>query len=215
MAALVVATNLVIPGIPASHPLTKTEKPKATVKTVKAPQAKPAVKVAVQPGDTLDGIAVDHQSTYVRVYAANEQIADPDIIYPGQQVRIPAADEQLPNRPLPTAPAAAPVSPPATVPSSEDSAAPQPAPRAVVSAPAGGSVWDSIAQCESGGNWAINTGNGFYGGLQFTLSSWAAVGGSGYPNQASREEQIARAQILQARQGWGAWPVCSAKLGLY
>jgi hypothetical protein len=79
---------------------------------------------------------------------------------------------------------------------------------------AGGSVWDSLAACESGGNWAINTGNGFYGGLQFTLSSWQAVGGSGYPNQASREEQIMRGQMLQARGGWGNWPACSAKLGL-
>jgi hypothetical protein len=86
-----------------------------------------------------------------------------------------------------------------------------PAPRIYAST---GSVWDRLAQCESGGNWAINTGNGFYGGLQFTLSSWRGVGGSGYPNMASREEQIARAEILQSRQGWGAWPACSAKLGL-
>jgi len=77
-----------------------------------------------------------------------------------------------------------------------------------------GSIWDSLAQCESGGNWAIATGNGFYGGLQFTLQSWQAVGGSGMPNQASREEQIARGQALQAIQGWGAWPGCAAKLGL-
>jgi hypothetical protein len=95
--------------------------------------------------------------------------------------------------------------------------APAPAPRpAPVAAnfSSGSTVWDRLAQCESGGNWAINTGNGFYGGLQFTLSSWSAVGGSGYPNMASRDEQISRAQILQARQGWGAWPACSAKLGL-
>lgn len=78
----------------------------------------------------------------------------------------------------------------------------------------GNTVWDRLAECESGGNWAINTGNGYYGGLQFTLSSWSAVGGSGYPHQASREEQILRGQRLQALQGWGAWPACSAKLGL-
>jgi hypothetical protein len=78
----------------------------------------------------------------------------------------------------------------------------------------GNSVWDQLAQCESGGNWAIATGNGFYGGLQFTIQSWQAVGGSGMPNQASREEQISRGQALQAIQGWGAWPGCAAKLGL-
>jgi len=77
-----------------------------------------------------------------------------------------------------------------------------------------GSVWDKLAQCESGGNWSINTGNGYYGGLQFSLSTWRAYGGSGMPNKASREQQIAIAKKLQADAGWGAWPACSSKLGL-
>ena len=88
-------------------------------------------------------------------------------------------------------------------------AAAQPAP-AVTS----GSVWDRLAQCESGGNWAINTGNGYYGGLQFSLSSWRGVGGVGYPHQASRETQIAMGERLRASGGWGHWPACSRKLGL-
>ncbi len=81
---------------------------------------------------------------------------------------------------------------------------------------AGGStVWDQLAQCESGGNWAINTGNGYYGGLQFNLSTWQAYGGAGYPHQASRETQIAVATRLRdANGGYGAWPGCSASLGL-
>ena len=82
---------------------------------------------------------------------------------------------------------------------------------------AGGSVWDSIAQCESGGNWAINTGNGYYGGLQFAASTWSAYGGGQYAptaNLATREQQIAIAQKVQAAQGWGAWPACTARLGL-
>ncbi len=81
---------------------------------------------------------------------------------------------------------------------------------------AGGStVWDALAQCESGGNWAINTGNGYYGGLQFSLSTWRAYGGPGYPHQQSRETQIAIATKLRdASGGYGAWPSCSAKLGL-
>ncbi|WP_296132032.1 resuscitation-promoting factor [uncultured Corynebacterium sp.] len=82
---------------------------------------------------------------------------------------------------------------------------------------AAGSVWDSIAQCEATGNWSINTGNGFSGGLQFTPSTWASFGGTEYAPeawQASREQQIAVAQKVQAAQGWGAWPACTAKLGL-
>lgn len=78
----------------------------------------------------------------------------------------------------------------------------------------GNSVWDRLAQCESGGNWAANTGNGYYGGLQFSASTWRSVGGTGLPHQHSRAEQIKRAQILQARAGWGQWPHCTAKLGL-
>jgi LysM repeat protein len=73
--------------------------------------------------------------------------------------------------------------------------------------------WDAIAQCESGGNWAINTGNGFYGGLQFTLSTWRGYGGSGMPQNASRSEQIRIAEKVLAGQGIGAWPVCGARGG--
>ena len=79
---------------------------------------------------------------------------------------------------------------------------------------ASGSVWDRLAQCESGGNWSINSGNGYYGGLQFSLSTWRAYGGSGYPHQNSRAQQIAIGQKLQAAAGWGQWPACSSKLGL-
>ncbi|MFF0542409.1 transglycosylase family protein [Nocardia thailandica] len=79
------------------------------------------------------------------------------------------------------------------------------------------SDWDRLAQCEAGGNWGINTGNGFQGGLQFSPSTWNAHGGGQYAasaNQATREQQIAVAEKVLASQGWGAWPSCSAKLGL-
>ncbi|MGH3776822.1 MAG: transglycosylase family protein [Pseudonocardiaceae bacterium] len=86
------------------------------------------------------------------------------------------------------------------------------------SAAAEGSVWDRLAQCESGGNWAINTGNGYYGGLQFDKGTWSSNGGSRYapyPHQASRDEQIAVAQkVRDGRGGYSAWPACSARLGL-
>lgn len=189
---------------------------KETKTTQTAQPAKPAVEpvyVVVQEGDYLSKIASEHNTTYQRIFDANEEVANPDLIHPGQKLRIPTADEQLTSRPLPevVTPAPAPVVQQAPV-----AAAPRQHSTYTPAAPvaADGSVWDRLAQCESGGNWAINTGNGFYGGLQFTLGSWRAVGGSGYPNEASREEQIARAEQLLARQGWGAWPACSAKLGL-
>jgi uncharacterized protein YabE (DUF348 family) len=76
----------------------------------------------------------------------------------------------------------------------------------------GSSVWDAIAACESGGNWATNTGNGYYGGLQFDLSTWHAYGGSGRPDQNSRAAQIAVAErVAAARGGYGAWPVCGSR----
>jgi uncharacterized protein YabE (DUF348 family) len=88
---------------------------------------------------------------------------------------------------------------------------PRPAPPAV----ADGSVWDQLAQCESGGNWAINTGNGYYGGLQFNPGTWAAYGGTGLPHENSREQQIAIAEKVRAANGgYGAWPGCASKLGL-
>jgi hypothetical protein len=79
------------------------------------------------------------------------------------------------------------------------------------------SDWDRLAQCESGGNWGINTGNGFQGGLQFSPGTWTANGGNQFAataNHAGRQEQMVVAERVLARQGWGAWPSCSAHLGL-
>ena len=76
-------------------------------------------------------------------------------------------------------------------------------------------VWDRLAQCESGGNWHINTGNGYYGGLQFNLGTWQSYGGTGLPSQHSREEQIRIAiKLRDASGGYGPWPGCAASLGL-
>ena len=79
-----------------------------------------------------------------------------------------------------------------------------------------GEIWDAISRCEAGGNWAINTGNGYYGGVQFDQSTWERNGGLRFApraDMASREEQIAVAEVTRARQGWGAWPVCSGRAG--
>ena|SRR5690349_11381388 len=109
--------------------------------------------------------------------------------------------------------AQAPAIPPATAPNAAQPGAPiTPADTPSTGTPAG--TWDKVAQCESGGNWAISTGNGFHGGLQFTASTWRSFGGTGMPHQASRTEQIAVAERVLAAQGWKAWPACSRELGL-
>lgn len=183
----------------------------AQTEPAEAPEVTPQT-VTVQPGDYLAKIAQEHDTTYVRIFDANEQIQHPDIINPGQELRIPTADEELASR-LTVAPA--PVVAQAPVYQTQPYSAPATAPAAPV---AGGSVWDQLAQCESGGNWSINTGNGYYGGLQFAPGTWTGNGGGQYAataNQASREQQIAVAETLRAKSGgYGPWPACSSKLGL-
>ncbi|ORA13294.1 transglycosylase family protein [Mycobacterium arosiense] len=126
--------------------------------------------------------------------------------------------------PAPDAPPPAPDAPPPPAPDAPPPPAPDaPPPAPDVPPPPGPDVppppahraysvnWDAIAQCESGGNWGISTGNGFSGGLQFTPSTWRANGGSGSPAGASREEQIRVAENVLHSQGIGAWPVCGRR----
>lgn len=170
--------------------------------------------VTVKSGDSLSIIAKKHRSSYERLFYANKKIKHPDLIYPGDKIRVPSKDEKLKPREMP-GDAVVPVVTPSSQPASSSVRS---TPRKAYTAPkataSGGSAWDRLAACESGGNWSINTGNGYYGGLQFSLSSWRGVGGSGYPHQASKAEQIKRAEILKGSGGWGHWPACSAKLGL-
>lgn len=172
--------------------------------------------ITVQSGDYLSKLAKTNETTTERLYDANTQIKNPNLIYPGEQLSVPTADEQLTPRQMPGENTQAVAQ---TAPETDDSSsAPQPVTQVSSSTSSstsqGDSVWDSIAQCESNGNWQTDTGNGYYGGLQFTLSSWRAFGGTGDPSQASRAEQIAVAQKLQAAQGWNAWPVCSVRAGM-
>jgi resuscitation-promoting factor RpfB len=192
-------------SMPAHAQPTKTNTPE--------PAKEPAVATVetVDPGDTLSAIAQAYQTTYVRIFDANEAVANPDVIHPGQQLRIPHQDEQLASRPLPSAQVAVVQPAVATAPT------PAAAKKSYASIAASGDVWDRLARCEASGNWSINTGNGFYGGLQFTAGTWTNHGGGVYAPRAdlaSREQQIDIAQRVLATQGWGAWPACSAKLGL-
>jgi hypothetical protein len=88
---------------------------------------------------------------------------------------------------------------------------------AAFAGPARQDPWDQVAQCESGGNWNANTGNGYYGGLQFTRGTWHSFGGGAYAgsaDRATRSQQIAIAEKVLRAQGWRAWPTCSKKVGL-
>jgi hypothetical protein len=111
--------------------------------------------------------------------------------------------------PTTDAPALAASATPSTTPTTR----PKPKPQPAFSATAGG-VWAALRQCESGGNYQENTGNGFYGAYQFTQSTWAGLGYPGRPDQEPPAMQDQAAQRLQARSGWGQWPACSRKLGL-
>ena len=118
-------------------------------------------------------------------------------------VAAPPARVVTPPAPAPTPVARRPVAPP-----------PPPAPAAPVVTGGAGGVWAALRQCESGGNYAINTGNGYYGAYQFSQATWTGLGYPGRPDQASPATQDQAAQKLQARSGWGQWPACSAALGL-
>lgn len=205
----------------------------AAVLATSAPaDAAPPGPHVVAPGDTLAKLSPEFWRYVCVANVASGAIASGDcnVIVPGERLRLEVpADERaridawfagLPAPPPPP-PAPARVHPdpepePETHVEAYVAPAPEPASPPPPPAPpvAGGSVWDQLAQCESGGNWAINTGNGYYGGLQFAQSSWTAAGGSGSPADASREEQIRVAENLLAMQGWGAWPACSSQLGL-
>ncbi|MFI2616726.1 transglycosylase family protein [Streptomyces sp. NPDC018584] len=147
-------------------------------------------------GDTLSLIAgkqLGDTSKWQALYTANRALigGNPDRILPGQKLRLntAAAPAQPATKPAPQPPAPAPSSPSAT-------------------------NWDKLAQCESSGNWSVNTGNGYYGGLQFSLQTWRAFGGDGMPHQKSRSEQIRIAEKVLRAQGPGAWPHCSYAAGM-
>jgi hypothetical protein len=119
------------------------------------------------------------------------------------------SDTSIPGKPKPDDSAPATNEPKAPDRGSNDDPGPPPADEGSSDEPYG--VWDKIAKCESGGNWHINTGNGYYGGLQFSAATWKSVGGPGLPHQQSREVQIKYAKILQARSGWGQWSCAGAR----
>jgi len=173
----------------------------------------------VRPGDTLSAIAArayGNAADWPAVWWANRrQVPDPAMITAGERLQLPGSHQVPPW--LARAALAAIAAPPApAAPVSAGLAAPAVPAQASSPAPAspGGVNWAAIAACESGGNWSASTGNGFYGGLQFTEQTWLGYGGGRYApsaNQATPAQQIAVAQQVLAGQGIGAWPVCGAR----
>lgn len=166
------------------------------------PAEPPVPKIhTVAVGESLSVIAEQHQlESWRPLWDVNTELENPDLIYEGQQLRVPEGPTE--ERPVPAT--AAPVYQ-------------QPAPKSVSQTPqrkvsatnyAAGApgVLERIRLRESGGNYATNTGNGYYGAYQFNLSTWRGVGGSGLPSEASPAEQDMRAQMLYDRRGCSPWP---------
>lgn len=189
----------------------------------------------VEAGESLSAIADNHDlDSWVVLYAVNaDDIDQPDVLLIDQEVDIPAdpdavdvdaielpgASSAEPDTGTSSGTASEPGSAASTA-SAEPAPEPEPEPEHTHEQPAqsaAGGVWDRLAQCESNGDWFINTGNGFHGGLQFHPQTWSAHGGEQFAPtaaQASREQEIAVAERVLASQGWGAWPACASKLGL-
>jgi LysM repeat protein len=167
-----------------------------------------ADSVVVQPGDTLSGIAQQEGiSNWQLLYQDNLSVVgdNPNLIFPGQILQIPGTDQTL--SPVSSISTASPVQVTVVQHNSDNN-------NNSVQDPASSINWDAVAQCESGGDWSIDTGNGFYGGLQFTESTWLAYGGgkyAAYANEASQAEQETVANAVLAGQGIGAWPVCGPR----
>jgi LysM repeat protein len=183
------------------------------------PAAHHATSYTVKPGDSLSAIA-DHtygdSADWAAVWWANRrQVRNPNMISAGQRLTLPASGHV--SAAIARAAQAAASGPALAVASPASSAQPAATASSQTAAPAaassGGGNWAAIAACESGGNWSADTGNGFYGGLQFTEQTWMAYGGGQYAssaNNASQAQQIAVADRVEAGQGIGAWPVCGA-----
>lgn len=148
----------------------------------------------VKSGQTLSGIASQVGSTWQQLQAVNH-LSNPNLIYPGEVLQVSGATSSSPvavSNPI--------------VNTEQSNSSPQP--------PASSVNWDAVASCESSGNWSAETGNGFYGGLQFTESTWLAYGGGQYaqnPAEASQADQEIVANAVLAGQGLGAWPVCGSR----
>jgi LysM repeat protein len=189
-------------GAMASTSPVPTATPKLKIAATPKPAQTPPPKThVVAPGDSLSIIATDEQlDSWRPLWNANPALANPDLIYAGQQLVVPTAP--VADRPLPAGVVEAPVS---AAYNSSSASTVRHASAANYSAGIGG-LLANVRKRESGGNYADNTGNGYYGAYQFNLGTWRGVGGSGLPSDASPAEQDMRAQMLYNERGCSPWP---------
>jgi LysM repeat protein len=210
LGAAVLVSAFALPAM--AEPVNAVQRGPAKIVAVKKDQQRRTV--TVKQGDNLSKLAKRAKlASWRPIWDLNKKIKHPNLIYPGQKLLIPAKGEKLKHRPLPALAVTRVVSQEQAAASASGSRR-STVTRSASTSSVGGGVWDRLAQCESGGNWGINTGNGYSGGLQFAQGTWRANGGSGSAHNASRSEQIRVAERVRASQGWGAWPACSAQLGL-
>ncbi len=173
------------------------------------------VEFPVTPADSLLGTLGHHTSATNRLVTMAAVLTPTPPLAPPAPPAPATPPAPAPPAPTPPAPAPTPPAPPAPTPP-----APAPAPQAAatpaisVSSGAASSAWAQLRMCESGDNYGADTGNGYYGAYQFSLSTWQSLGYGGLPSQAAPAEQDAAAQRLFDRAGWSPWPVCSVELGL-
>ncbi|MFD6165004.1 MULTISPECIES: transglycosylase family protein [Oerskovia] len=200
------AVSLVVQRVAVTETPTVTPIPFETVTEQDANRFADLAPVVKQEGVEGASTKVENVTTVDGVEESREVVSDGVTSEPVAKIVVQGTKERPKAAPkAAAAPQAAAAAPKASAPA----AAPAPAASSV-----GGDVWAALAKCESGGNPATNTGNGYYGLYQFSASTWRAMGGSGLPSDASAAEQTQRAQALQARSGWGQWPACARKLGL-
>ncbi|QDW64320.1 DUF348 domain-containing protein [Oerskovia sp. KBS0722] len=200
------AISLVVQRVAVSDVPTVTPIPFETVTEQDANRFADQDPVVKQEGVEGASTKVETVTTVDGVEESRVLVSDGVTTEPVAKIVVQGTKERPKAAPAPkAAPQAAAAAPKASAPAAAAPAAPS---------TVGGDVWAALAKCESGGNPATNTGNGYYGLYQFSASTWRAMGGSGLPSDASAEEQTMRAQMLQARSGWGQWPACTKKLGL-
>jgi len=176
----------------------------ASAAEVKAPVPAPK-QYTVVAGDNLSAIAETQQlASWRPLWNANAVLTDPNLIYAGQVLTIPVAT--VADRPLPADANVAALNAAPTYQAPSRQVAAKPAVRTAVYADGVGGLLARVRQHESGGNYAANTGNGYYGAYQFDLRTWSGIGGSGLPSNASPAEQDMRAQLLYNQRGCSPWP---------
>jgi LysM repeat protein len=215
------AASLPSTAAASSATLASAEFPSAAGQPLTEPAAPVSQQYTVVTGDTLWGIAGHFYGVgdrWPQIAQANPVVVSPNLIYPQESLVVPSGAAGAPPAPAP-APAADPKPAQTALGTSQRATAHAPIVHvSTASAPvfAGsslGGIWACIRQHESGGNYATNTGNGYYGAYQFALPTWRSLGGTGLPSSAPSSVQDALAQKLQARSGWGQWPVTSRACG--